>query len=213
MQLPPWRYVGKAETGRLAALTNPLPHAQLAGALRSGLDLKCFHREPRYDDDTYKRAVFCGTVDYGLFDWFFNASTGYRGAYFRSPSAGNQANRALVDQLAPFLVGWIAANQLDSDPQWVLSSLAKPSAKLWLAEYPGLCANCKGEWSLSYHAELQIENTRWECSSHVHSAWGRQAPQLSKVRVFGGFIDAQQNEWLASHKSDRANHIWEHGWS
>ena len=213
MQSPFWRYVGNGEPDRLAALENPQPHAELAGALRSGLKLQCFHREPRQDEHAYRRAVFCGTVSPELFDWFFNASTGYRGAFFESASAGTEANRALVDQLAPVLVEWLTANQLDPDPQWVLGSLAQPSAKVWLAEHPGLCSKCAGEWSPSYSADLRIENSRWECSSHVHSAWGQQAPLLSKVRVFGGFIDAQQNEWLASHKAARAKHIWEHGWS
>jgi len=213
VQSLPWRYVGRAEPGRLAALASPLPHAELADALRNGIKLQCFHREPRNDDGSYKRAVFCGTVSLDLFDWFFNSSTGYRGAFFISASTGTQANRALVDQLAPFLVGWTTTNHIDLDSQWILASLAKPSAKAWLAEYPGLCSKCSGEWSSSYTAELHIENLRWECSSHVHSAWGRQAPQLSKVRVFGGFIDAQRNEWLASHKAERAQHIWEHGWT
>jgi hypothetical protein len=208
-----WRYVGKSDPERLAALAQPLPHAKLPRALQRGLTLKCFHREPRQDDASYERAVFCGTVDAQLFDWFFNASTGYRGAFFESPDVGTRANRALVDQLAHFLSEWALAQQLDRDSQWILASLSKPSAKAWLAESPGLCALCAGEWSPTYVSELHIENSRWEKSSHIHSAWGRQAPCLSKIRFFGGFINAAQNEWLASRKTERARHIWEHGWS
>ncbi|AZC63263.1 hypothetical protein PCL1391_2545 [Pseudomonas chlororaphis subsp. piscium] len=213
MQSPSWRYVGTAEPTRLAALTHPLPLTELAGALQCGLKLKCFHREPCQDDAAYMRAVFCGSVSHELFDWFFNASTGYRGAFFESPDAGSRANRRLVEQLADFLTEWVIAHGLYPDRQWVLASLAKPSAKAWLAEHPGICDQCKGEWNTSYISGLQIENARWELSSHVHSAWGRQAPQLSKIRIFGGFIDAQQKEWLASHKTERDKDIWEHGWS
>jgi hypothetical protein len=119
----------------------------------------------------------------------------------------------LVDQLAHFLAEWALSQQHDRDQQWILASLSKPSAKAWLAEYPGLCALCAGEWTPTYVSDLQIENSRWEASSHVHSVWGRQAPGLSKIRIFGGFMDATQNEWLASHKTERARHIWEHGWS
>jgi hypothetical protein len=36
---------------------------------------------------------------------------------------------------------------------------------------------------------------------------------MTKIRVFGGFMNADGNEWLASHKSERAAHIWEYGWS
>jgi hypothetical protein len=208
-----WRYVGKANPERLTALAQPLPNVKLPAALQCGLTLKCFHRESRSDEASYKRAVFCGTVDAQLFDWFFNAGTGYRGAFFESPDLGTRANRSLVDQLAPFLTDWALSQQLDRDRQWILASLSKTSAKAWLAEYPGLCNLCAGEWSTTYVSELHIENSRWETCAHLHSAWGRQAPRLSKVRIFGGFIDATQNEWLASHKAERAKHIWEHGWS
>ena len=213
MQARAWRYVGEADPARLSALAQPSPHAELGVALLSGLKLQCFHRERREADPVYARAVFCGSVNPRLFDWFFNASTGYRGAFFVSPEAGFRANRSLVDQLATFLANWAVAQQLEPNSLWALASLAKPSAKAWLAEYPGLCPRCAGEWTPSYIAELQIENSRWECSSHVHSTWGRQAPTLSKIRIFGGFIGAQQNEWVALHKTERATHIWEHGWS
>lgn len=212
MQSSGWRYTGKAEQNRLEALENSLPNAQLGEALRKNLKLECFHREPAGNRE-YKRAVFCGSVGPQLFDWFFNASTGYRGSYFKSASEGVEANRVLINQLTPFLVEWVVAQQLDPDRQWVLSSLAQPSAKAWLAEHPGLCAKCGGEWHASSSAELQIENSRWECSAHTLSAWGRQAPQLSKIRIFGGFIDFQHHEWLAHNKTRRATDIWEYGWS
>ena len=213
MQAPVWRYVGEADPERLAALMHPPRHGEFTRALQLGLQLKCFHREARGDDATYVRAVFCGSVSLHLFDWFFNSSTGYRGAFFESPENGSRANRLLVGQLAHSLADWAVAEQRDPDREWVLASLAKPSAKAWLAEHPGLCAECEGEWSSSYVSELQIENSRWECSSHTHSVWGRQVPRMSKIRVFGGFINAEQHEWVAPHKTARATHIWEHGWS
>ena len=213
MKQSTWRYTGKSEPPRIQALVRPRPWAELPEALREGLKLKCFHREARQNDHAYRRAVFCGSVNPSLFDQFFNASTGYRGSFFKSPEAGLRANRALLDQLADFLAGWAVLTKHEADPSWVLASLAQTSAKAWLAEYPGLCAHCEGEWSPSYVSDLQIENSRWECSSHVHSVWGRQAPSLSKIRIFGGFIDDQRNEWLAPHKAERATHIWEHGWS
>lgn len=213
MQPPSWRYVGTSESTRLDALTHPLPITELADAIRCELKLNCFHSESRQDDATFKRAVFCGSVSHDIFDWFFNARTGYRGAFFESPDNGDRVNRWLLDQLTAFLSDWVIAQELDTDCPWVLASLAKPSAKVWLAESPGLCDQCTGEWNPSYISELQIENTRWELPSHVHSVWGRQAPRLSKIRIFGGFIDSQQNEWLASHKTERAKQIWKHGWS
>lgn len=213
MQPSAWRYLGKADPERLAALTHSPPHADLAGALKRGLALRCFHREPREHDASYERAVFSGTVDHGLFDWFFNASTGYRGAFYAAPDVGVRANRALLDHLVEFLLDWALAQQPNRDRSWILASLSKPSAKAWLAEHPGLCPSCAGEWSSSYVSDLQIQNNRWENSSHVHAAWGRQVPRLTKIRIFGGFVDEHHGEWLAAHKSARATHISGHGWS
>jgi hypothetical protein len=213
MQPPPWHYVGNSDPQRLAALEEPQPYAELVGALQCGLTLRCFHREPREHDASYERAVFCGTVDSYLFDWFFNASTGYRGAFYEAPDAGTRANRTLLNHLTQFLLNWALSQQPDCDRSWILASLSRPSAKAWLAEYPGLCPSCAGEWDPSYVAELHIQNNRWEDSTHVHAAWGRQAPRLTKIRIFGGFIDEHHREWLAPHKAERATHICEYGWS
>lgn len=213
MQMSHWRYVREADPQRRRALEYPRPYAELVNGLLHGLALKCFHREARADDATFERAVFCGTVAPDLFDWFFNASTGYRGEFYRSPQVGTRANRTLLDQLTQFLLNWARSRQPNCDESWILASLSCPSAKAWLAEYPGLCPSCVGEWDQSAVAELHIQNDRWEHSPHVHAKWGQQAPLLTKVRIFGGFIDKQHREWLASHKTERATHIYEYGWT
>ncbi|WP_457324734.1 hypothetical protein [Roseateles sp. P5_E11] len=206
-----WRFVGGATPERLATLAQLRSPADLPEALRTELKLVCFHRDHGHTDPSFERAVFCGTVSPSLFDWFFNSRTGYRGAFYESPEAGSKFNRQLISHLASSLADWAARG--GEDRAWVLNSLAAPSAKAWLAEHPGLCKSCAGEWTSSLATNLQIENGRWECSTHVHAAWGRQAPLLSKVRIFGGLINKCQQEWLAAHKADRAHHIWEHGWS
>ena len=176
------------------------------------MGLRCCHWEARQDDNAYGRAVFCGVVASDMFDWFFNAATGYRGAFFESPDVGGRENRSIVDGLSSLLIAWAAPHGYSGEVQRMQVSLAKPSAKVWLAEYPGLCTLCSGEWNSSYTPELR-ENSRWENSTHLHARWGTQAPQFTKIRVFGGFINAAHDDWLASHKAERASHIWEHGWS
>jgi len=214
VEAPTWKYIGTSKPERLGALLQPLPFPDLVRRLKKEMIVLCFHREPRTNDPSYTRAVFCGVAGLNLFDWFFNARTGYRGAFFDSPEAGMQANRMLFDELSPSLVNWATTNHTDAEHDWLVESLSQATAKAWLAEEPlGLCAKCAGEWSASYVSELQIQNSRWECASHVHSAWGRQAPKFSKIRFFGGFINAQHQEWVAGHKVQRANQIWEHGWT
>lgn len=208
-----WEFVGEAEPDRLLLLSQPRPALELSAALREGLCLVCYHRDLRQGDPSFQRAVFCCTVAEPLFDWFFNASTGYRGAYFESPDLGSQFNRILLNDLAPQLAAWAGACHHEVDKEWIHCSLRGTSAKVWLAEHPGLCPACAGEWSSSTASDLEIKNGRWENASHVHAMWGRQAPKLTKIRFFGAFIDSGGNEWVAPRKSNRAQHIWEHGWS
>jgi hypothetical protein len=133
--------------------------------------------------------------------------------FMKAPDVGTRANRLLLDQLTQLLLNWTLSQQPDCDQSWILRSLSRPSAKAWLAEYPGLCQSCAGEWDSSCVAELHIQNNRWEHSTHAHAAWGRQAPRLTKIRIFGGFIDEHNNEWIAPHKAERATQICEYGWS
>jgi len=174
----------------------------------------CFHREPKHRDDSYTRADFCLDVGTELFDAFFNTASGYRGAYFEAPEKGEAANRELLSRLSPALVEWAVGRDLTVDRAWLFESLALPTAKVWLGEVAAaLCSSCAGGWSVSYVSALHIVNDRWERSTHTHSVWGRQAPESSKLRVFGGFINNRSQEWVADHKRERAHQIWEHGWT
>ena len=178
------------------------------------MTIVCFHRDPKTSDPSYARAVFCAGVGHTLFDLFFNSSTGYRGAYFEAPQTGLKANRLLLSEISPALVQWALAGHGDEDRDWLYESLSQPSAKAWLAEETlHLCSECGGEWSASYSPKLRIENGRWETSKHAHATWGCQAPKLTKLRFFGGFVNETHQEWLAAHKQNRAGQIWEHGWT
>jgi len=209
-----WKYVGKCDPERLAALADQIPFSEVASRMMQEMKVVCFHREPRTDDTSYSRAVYCAEIGLQLFDTFFNSPHGYRGAYFVSPDTGLEANRFLLNVLTPVLVSWTTQRYPDVDRDWLVESLSLPSAKAWLSEKPlALCDNCAGEWSTSYVSELEIANGRWELAGHTHAAWGRQAPRFIKVRFLGGFVDAAHQEWTAEHKQGRAQHIWEHGWS
>jgi len=200
-----------------AELTSRLPFdaaIMMVRSLKKSMRFACFHLEPRQRDLSYTRADFCVDVDYLLFDAFFNASSGYRGAYFEAPEQGLAANQRLLSELSPFLIESAVDCHPDVDRAWLAESMSLPTAKAWLAEDPlALCAECAGGWSQSYVSDVHITNGRWEHSSHTHATWGQQAPLLSKVRIFGGFISDAHQEWIADHKRERAQHIWEHGWT
>jgi hypothetical protein len=182
--------------------------------LSDTLRVACFHREERQRDTSYSRAAFCIDVSSALFDAFFNSSAGYRAAYFESMERGLAANQYLIEHLSAQLQH--CAKELDHnvEQKWLDVSLSRPSAKAWVGEdVLALCPKCKGGWSTSYKSQLVIENGRWEYSRHTHAAWGRQAPELVKIRIFGGFVNRAHEEWVADHKVARAQQIWEHGWT
>ena len=211
--MTPWKYIGSATAERRDRLERPKPYSDLLVALK-GSPIACFHREPKQREESYTRAVFCLDVGNELFDAFFNATTGYRGAYFVEPEAGLAANRQLIAELSPGLISWATARDPQLDSAWLIESLSLPTAKAWLAEDAvALCSSCAGGWGALYVSSLHIRNGRWENSPHTHAAWGRQAPELSKLRIFGGFVDDQHHEWVADHKRGRADQIWEHGWT
>ncbi|QQE87916.1 hypothetical protein [Azotobacter chroococcum] len=209
-----WDYVGRATFDRRTRMQNPPPFSRIIDQLKDEMNLVCFHREQKSSDQSYSRAVFCATVEPALFDLFFNSPTGYRGEFFISPERGVAANRLLLQELSPKLIQFAAIQDTGIDQAWLLESLSKLSAKAWLAEESlSLCSKCAGEWSTSYVSELEIRNGRWECSDHAYSVWGRQAPCLTKIRFFGGFINSTNQEWLAEHKQSRAAQIWQYGWT
>jgi hypothetical protein len=211
--MTPWSYVGNATSRRRDRLERPEPYPELITALTTS-PIACFHREPKQRDDSYTRADFCLDIGDELFDAFFNASTGYRGAYFVEPEKGLAANRRLITELSPVLAEWATARNPQLDGAWLIESLSLPTAKAWLAEDAvALCPSCAGGWSTSYESNLHILNGRWENAPHTHGVWGRQAPESSKLRIFGGFLNDQHQEWVADHKRERAEHIWEHGWT
>lgn len=208
-----WRFVGTASLERRRRLETLIPFAELIDALKVS-SVACFHCEPKQRDPSYCRATFCLDAGPELFDAVFNTASGYRGAYFDDPNAGLAANRRLLDALSPVLVQWAMARDPSINHARLVESMSLPSAKLWLAEdQVSLCRSCAGGWSSSYVASMHIENGRWEQSSHTHAVWGRQAPELSKLRILGGFVNESHQEWVADHKIARAKHIWEHGWT
>ena len=188
-------------------------YSELLDALVAS-QVACLHRQPRQRDASYARAAFCLDIGHELFDALFNSATGYRGAHFVAPDSGAAANRALLGAVTSMLVEFAIARHEELDRVWVTESLSLPSAKAWLAEDSvALCSSCASGWSTSYVSALHIQNDRWEHSEHPHAVWGRQAPELSKLRVFGGFVNDQHQEWVADNKRDRAQHIWQHGWT
>jgi hypothetical protein len=168
----------------------------------------------------FKRPVYTVQISEAFFDQFFNASCGYRAAYYRSPGAGINANHVFMKAVSgPLLEAHVTAS-IDMTTELVEQSLATPSAKAWLAEAGKEperdCPTCRGEWSTGNCGPAdvaEILNERWELTSGVKAEWGRKAPYLTKLRVMGAFLDECHNELVPYDKRFRAQEIHAFGWS
>lgn len=209
-----WKYKAIADEASLRGLQTNLPFNDIAARLNREMEIRCCHTSDSNDKAGYKRTIYCVKVNAEVFDAFFNSRSGYRGAYFQSPEQGLRANEILLQIVRPRLLAWTHTHCPGEDAEFAAASISSASAKAWLAEKPlSLCAQCEGEWDRSMRASLEIANGRWECDSHTHAEWGRQAYLFSKVRLIGAFLNSGGEEYVVSHKLYRANEISKRGWA
>lgn len=174
----------------------------------------CCHVQVCEEAPTFARIAFSYAVSPDAFDLFYNSPVGYRGSYFHSPSHGLEANETLITAMLPKLADAIPQQADTHERAFVYESLTSPTAKVWLAEN-GLeqCAKCEGEFGNPADAMPEIINGRWNTADCASALRGRKAPRLTKIRVFGGFIDDRCNEWVSGRKRHRAWQIHRWGWS
>jgi hypothetical protein len=209
-----WEYKGVRDDQRLYRLQTSVPFEDIVARLKRDMEIACCHTPDCSDKPGYKRTIYCVELPVELFDMFFNSQFGYRGAYFDSPQRGLSANAFLLTTVKPKLVDWIGAHCEGQDPEFAATSISSPSAKAWLAEESlSLCIQCEGEWNASVRADLQIINGRWEIDTHIEAEWGRQAHLFRKLRFIGAFLSDAGEEYVAPHKTGRAEAIWARGWS
>jgi hypothetical protein len=197
---------------RRAALLVPTTFEEIVGRIERDSTILCCHRQESDDakPTIFSRLVYMLQIHRDLFDVFFNSSHGYRGAYYRSPYSGLEANAFFMRALMPKLRAW----------SFIEASLASLSAKVWLAECSKEiirnCPGCAGEWSdTRVDGPTDIRNDRWECPvpSSSMGKWGRTAPRHTKLRVFGAFLNERHDEFIPAPKRRRANDIFQCGWS
>jgi hypothetical protein len=194
---------------RRSALLKAPPLVEIIEALTHEMEILCCHW-PDCDD----MVVFNLRVSRATFDLFFNSEHGYRGAYFESPHSGLAANDAVMARLTPLFLTWAEEYQPTLDRAFARESLSSPSAKIWLNEYEShLCEMCAGEWGNPTDTAPEILNGRWEVVDSPNSQRGRKAPFLSKLRVFGAFLNKRYDEFVPSRKRHRAQDLSAYGWS
>jgi hypothetical protein len=208
-----WQFSESIGNERIKLLYSAPEFEEIVERISKEMEVLCCHFQPCDDNSDFSRITFNIRVSSSLFDLFFNSSNGYRGAYFQSPNHGLQANDIFIQRISPLLLNSVTNNS-DFDFNFAKESLISPSAKVWLAECGSHnCERCKGEWSNPIDESAEILNNKWEKVDSSNGLRGRKAAFLTKLRVFGAFLDTSHNVFVPVRKCRRAEEIHECGWS
>lgn len=206
-----WRFDPSLGEERISALSNAPTVDFLNGRIpREMVEIVWGHHHEADDNTGFWRVVYCIRVSEPLFDLFFNSESGYRGSYYSSPDIGLNANAHFMQSMSPKLLEWTTQNSSKIlDVHFAAESLKKRSAKAGLAEVgKDMCSRCIGEWKHPQDPNAEILNGRW---GHHEDTRGRKAPYLTKIRIFGAFLNERGDEW--DPKPDRAHEIHDSGWT
>lgn len=213
MQIAKWDLSPTLGETRLNELMAPSSFEAIVEHIRTRMEVLCCHPETA-DIASFERIIYCIKISPSLFDLLFNSSSGYRASYYHSPYEGLRANDYLIQSLLPVLIASRQTQSAKKDTKFITESLTSPSAKLWLAEPEhGFCPSCNGEWVEPKTKTAEILNDRWEWGECSNAIRGRKAPFLTKIRVFGAFVNAGYDEFVPERKRHRARHIHERGWA
>jgi hypothetical protein len=209
-----WDYGESICDARRELLEACPPFDDVVRAIRGSMIVLCAHWDPCKDHAEYFRPVWSVSADQGALEQFFNSANGYRGRYFANAYSGLDANAHFLAAVQEALLDSITSSHEGVQASESLQAL---SAKVWLAESGNevcrSCTQCAGEWSASKDDVVEIKNGRWEVADDAKAKDGRRAPQITKLRVFGAFLDDKGNEWVACRKRLRHLDLFRFGWS
>jgi hypothetical protein len=173
------------------------------------------------------RGVFSLEVDRKSYDLFFNSAGGYRAHFRKSPAAGLEMNRRIIDSLSERLLDH-ASEASGGSGLDVSVSLRCGSAKIWIDEK---AADCTLSSSMQAESVISIEVPHWVKAAREAEVeqrkrqrtipaeknvalWGVQAPEGTTLKVFGAWIrNGSKVEFIAPSKRRRHQHIWLYGFS
>jgi hypothetical protein len=212
-----WEFNLPEAPTRVATLEKASRFESIVDAVKREMTVLCCHSDPFTGRTDFRRVAYCVSVRRDTFDLFFNSRTGYRAAYFSSPSDGLAANQHALDVLSGALAARPVSDGSGLARTFIEESLRTPSAKIWLAEkgkeVKRDCPGCRGEWTPPMDEEPELLNGRWEVRSAPGAKWGRKVPYLTKLRILGAFLDENLNELIPAVKRFRAREIYDLGWS
>lgn len=216
---------------RLKLLLSPRSFDEVLASVFNEFSVPSYRADPGTKEARgYWRAVFGFSVQMPTYDAFFNGPTGYRAQFCNDPIRGLHKNRQCVDTLTPLLLDF--ARRSDSvsvkDLSKIDASLRCRSAKIWIDESAEDCTLNHSivadqlvsidvpPWvQAAEEAEREIKTWQETCPRAKQQAlYGVQAPEGTRLKVFGGFIEeTNYMELVVSSKRRRHQQIRLYGFS
>jgi len=211
-----WEFENSIGSKRINDLEHCPSFEEIVQSIEKDMKILCVHEIPcdNCKKDGYYRITYCFEISKDLFDLFFNSKNGYRAWYYRSIEQGFEKNSFMIQALTPKLIKYGVEKSIPENK--IKLSLKASSSKVWLAEIgKGIeSCTCYGEWKYSQDSKIEIYNDCWEIldiTKYPYSSYGRTAPCLKIIRIFGGFINEEGEE--EDLKPNRSKEIHDWGWT
>jgi hypothetical protein len=199
-----WNFFANVDPERQALLLGAPPFDIQVTALILALELEsfCWERFTGTRLSGCKRATFLLSVPEVHYDCLFNSPSGYRGQYAVSPTAGENANRLLIDAIKGVVITQ-ARQRFGIDEELAVLSLNGGGAKVWIYE---------PEVESHYFDETpEIDFERWQRNSDTSA--GLRAPRGTRLELMGSWFDAEGDIRLDPYKANRSAEIHMTGFS
>ncbi|MFZ5905827.1 MAG: hypothetical protein ACOYVJ_00260 [Nitrospirota bacterium] len=229
VRIPEWSYQSdKFGVQRLRLLQQADSYSAIAYRISDEMtDIKFCVKKGNKAAKNKTRAEFLFSVKRETVDVFFNSSQGYRAQYYLEPQRGIECNRFMIELIKDKIIE-VAKQSSQSlmTFEQVKKSIQYGSARIWISEKDSTLDQT------SHRPEeiLALNIPRWvNAVSQVLSDWdanqqpsptiktrallGVQAPEGIQMKVLGAWLDDKDKEFVVPSKIDRAQHIYNYGFS
>lgn len=216
----------------VAALCEALGSASVPETMRLAVDSK----KNKFEE---LRSIIQFRVVPELYDWFFNARTGYRAQFWIDPETGMHFNEALIGAAVGVLRDKLPDNlrvrriEVQDNPrsEWdagatnisrdrFLASLVPAASKIWIGERlydaAGGPVELIGEETLraADESEAKLSVPRWAAAGKREGLYApHPAADCSWLDLKGGFLSADGTPQQLKPQEKRARDIHETGWT
>lgn len=210
-----WYRTDRIDPGRLDRFLRPCTFDEVLRRVVSEFSAPSYKGDRgKREAKGYWRAVFSFSVTTATYDAFFNGPAGYRAQFCEHSCNGSVKNRECIDALTPLLLDFVRLAAPKDPVEKITVSLRCKTAKIWIDEQARDCTlnhqtitvddlvvlNVPRWVQAAREAEQAMQSTRPKAKQCA--MYGVQAPEGTRLKVLGGFINESTTANLSYRRSD-----------